>query len=214
MTFNWLIFCSGRVIEFYKGEEFNAAFDRLYSPGCKYGMWFFKNKPALTLIGSLNRSEAPKLLPERYMLEPLLLTFRLRNFMFEAFDEKILQLVEAHFISYYLKYDNRDSYLKKLQRHVKPFKVLTLDELEAGFVVSTSPLILCLLVFCIEWLITLKDLLVFLCIFGAYFEMRKKEQDKLIELKEFRIATLEIMFKKNLAKENDQIESSSSTQLE
>lgn len=123
----------------------------------------------------LNKTVPPKLLPERYMLDPYVMFIEHRNFMFEIFDKAIEQHLQAGFFSYCFATDDNVEYFKKRQKHEVPFKVLTLDELEAGFVVSTSPLVLSFAVFCFEWFVTLKDLVVFLFIFKTYFKIIQSE---------------------------------------
>lgn len=165
------------------------------------------------MIFELKKNKEPKLLPDRYLMDHTVLSFRLRDFMFEVFDEKIQQLVEGHFIAFHLQNDNRAELSEVVKRLEIPFKDLTIGELEAGFVVSTSPLILSLMVFCFEWLVTLKDLLVFLCIFKTYFKMRSSEQDQLIELGKMKIALLKIMLDEKSASRTN-IQSSSNTAQE
>lgn len=139
------------------------------------------------MIQAAGRSKAPKLLTERYMLQQDVLFFPQRHFLFEVFDRKIQQLSEAGLIDYYVEKVNEGWNPKKLEQHKKPFKVLTLGELEAGFMVSIAPLALSLLVFCIEWIVAMKDLLVFHFTFEAYFTLKKCEQDRQSELKKIKL---------------------------
>lgn len=115
--------------------------------------------------------------------------------MFEVFDSMIEKLLQAGFINCYLEHHENDlvAEFKRMEEHKMPFKVLTLDELKAGFVISISPLILSFAVFCFEWLISLKDLFVFLSIFKTYFKMRKDEQEKKIEWGKIKVVALQTL---------------------
>lgn len=153
-------------------EEHRVLFDRLYTSGNKIGIGYYKNRIFFKTITGLNRTEAPKLLPDRYMLQPDVILFKRRHFLSQLLDIKIQQLQEHGLIDYYIGKDDDEFNLNKLKKLQQPFKVLTLDELKAGFVISTSPLIISFVVFCLEWMVTLLDLLIFHSTFKAYFEMR------------------------------------------
>lgn len=107
----------------------------------------------LAIRGHLKRTEPPKLLPERYMLEKRALLFPPHNMFFEALDKKIQQLIEGGLIEYHLEkfYDRMKPARYATQK--ESFKVLTLGELEAGFVISLVPLVLSIVVFCVEKMI-------------------------------------------------------------
>lgn len=121
--------------------------------------------------------KAPKLLKDRYMLESLVFAFPRNHFLFEVFDRKLQQYIEGDLINYNTR-EWQESINRKTFQHKEPFAVLTFGELEAGFVVCLVPLILSGFVFCIEWLITLKNLLVFIIIFKKLFEEKYLEQKK------------------------------------
>lgn len=70
---------------------------------------------------------------------------------------------------------------KTLKESKEPFKVLTFDELEAGFVISVAPLLLAMLVFCFEWIVALKDLVVWFCIFKSFFNARQKSMEAILQ---------------------------------
>lgn len=108
----------------------------------------------------------------------MVLLFRQRHFLFLIFDRKIQQLLEAHVIGYYIKIDNEECNVKFHETFVPSFKVLTFGELKAGFVVSVAPLIMGLVVFCSEWTVRLKDLLVVLSISKTFFKIKHIEQDR------------------------------------
>lgn len=170
------------------------AFDRLYTAGSKTAICYYKSRNSHYYITALNKTKAPKLLPDRYMLQPTVMAFRPRNFLSEVFDRKIQQLLEANLIEHYIESDNEKTFhMKNLKKGEQLFKVLTLDELKAGFVVSFAPLLLSLVVFCFEWLVTLKDLFVFLITFKTYFRMKKHKQDQQIELNKIKMAAWKII---------------------
>lgn len=136
----------------WKITELFAAYERLYTPGTKTGVFYHIDMYNIAIQNHLKRIEPPKLLPERYMLEIRALFFVPHHFFFEAIDKKIQQLLEAGLIEYHLKshYTLRSENAAKLRKHTESFKVLTLGELEAGFVVSLVPLIISAFVFCVE----------------------------------------------------------------
>lgn len=207
-----IFFFSGKVIDNASYEEATAAFDRLYTAGTKTGMFYYKSKTSHDLITDLNKTEAPKLLSDRYLLQPSVLIFEHHHYLFEVLNKKFEQLLEAHLIEYYIERDNDEpSYTKRLKKQEKPFKVLTLDELEAGFVVSMAPLVLSFVIFCFEWLSPLKDLLVFLYIFETYYKIRQIEQDQQMQLGKFKIGALTKPYKDKLCSKISNIQNLSWT---
>lgn len=111
------------------------------------------------------------------MLEPRALLFlRFYDFLFEIFDRKLQQYVEADLVNYNIRRWKDRANPNFFEEIKEPFAVLTLDELEAGFVVCLVPLVLSIFVFAIEWMPTSKDLLVFLFIFKKYFQVKESEQ--------------------------------------
>lgn len=128
--------------------------------------------------GKLNRTEQPKLLKERLSLDYDSLYFESGHFLFDVFDRKIQQYFEADLINYNNRYFFELDNPKKFEKFKEPFAVLTLDQLEAGFVVCLVPLVLSIFVFGIECLITLKNLIVFNIIFAKYFYVKDIEQKK------------------------------------
>lgn len=190
-----IIFGRGNVVDDLTCEETAVAFNWLYTTGTKIGMFYFKNRISFCLMDAINTSVAPKLLENRYMFNQEVLLFRQRHFLFEIFDKKIQQLLEAHLMDSYLFRNNMNLLLKKFAKAEQPYKVLTLGELEAGFVVSTAPLILSLVMFWFEWIARLKDLLVVLSIFKTYFKIRHMEQEKQFELNAIKMAVQKRFFK-------------------
>lgn len=166
-------FSRGKVIDDWTRDDLYNAFDLLYSAGTKTGVYYTNDLFAQTIIKDTNNIEAPKLLPKRYLLLSEVLLFPQRHFLFEVFDRKIQQVLEADLLSVNLGEVLEGYDARKFKLFKEPFAVLTLSELKAGFVVSIAPLALSLMLFCIEWLVTLKDFLVFRFTFKAYFSMKK-----------------------------------------
>jgi hypothetical protein len=81
---------------------------------------------------------------------------------FEVFDEKIQQLFTAgivnHFVDEYKKYENLKRY-----KHLYPDgpRVLSLMDLEAGFVIWLASISFAMVVFVIEWMIRIRRWFVF-----------------------------------------------------
>lgn len=96
--------------------------------------------------------------------------------MFDVFDRKIQQYLEADLINYNNRFFLELKNPKKFEKFEEPFSVLTLEQLEAGFVVCLVPLLLSIFVFGFECLITLKDFIVFRIIFAKYFQIKDFEQ--------------------------------------
>lgn len=93
----------------------------------------------------------------------------------EILPKKLQQLNEAGLIEYYMRY-YFDAVSKIVLRTESGSKVLTLEELEAGFVVCMIPMGISLVAFCIEWLITLKHLTVYQFIFKKLFDSSLSSQ--------------------------------------
>lgn len=177
------IFCSrGNVIDDWKNPEFFDAYKRAYIAGSKTAVFYKKDMYLPVIRRKMNKTVPPLLLKERLMLEARALVFLRHHFLFDIFDRKLQQYVEADLVSYSTKEFNEANNPKKFEAHQEAFAILTLGELEAGFVVCMVPLVLSILVFFIEWMPVLKDLLVFLFIFKTYFDVKKLEQRNHSEL--------------------------------
>lgn len=153
-----------------------AAYERAYAPRSKTAILHQKIFYGLYVRQGLNRTEPPKLLKDRFMLEGRALKFERHHFLFEIFNRKLQQYLEADLVQFSVR--KMEEYInpKRYEVYKEPFSVLTLRELEAGFVVCLVPLILGVLVFAIEWMPTLKDLVVFKVIFENYFDVKNIEQ--------------------------------------
>lgn len=140
-------------------------------------------------IQAINKNDLPTLLKDRYMLEAQALQFPALHFLFEIFDRKLQQYIEADLINFNTRRWQEANDPHKFQQYKEPFAVLTLGELEAGFVLCIMPIILSILMFGIEWMRTLKDLFVFIFIFKTYFRIKKQEQSEHSEFMRIKITT-------------------------
>lgn len=152
-----------------------AAYERTYVPGSKTAVFYHQDLYNI-IKNNLNRTEPPQLLKDRYMLESRALLFAAHHFFFDIFNRKLQQYVEGDFINYNNRRWVEEYNPKKFKENKTPFAVLTLKELEAGFVVSLAPLALSILVFGLEWMQILKDLIAFLFIFKTLFKVKMLEQ--------------------------------------
>lgn len=132
-----------------------------------------------------------RLLKEPFISESCGMEMPRNNKMFEAFDLKTQQLFVAGIIDFYVAVNNEfldpNYYLKPklLTRkyletvYVKSFptgpQVLTLEHLEAGFVVWLGCLLFALISFVIEWIIRIKDLYIINCIWSSFYETKRSE---------------------------------------
>lgn len=120
------------------------------------------------------------------MLESYSLRLPPHHYMFDIFDRKLQQYIEADLVNYNTREYRENCNPKKYEEFKLPFAVLTFAELEAGFVVSLVPLVLSILIFAFEWLPNLKNLIIFLFVFKKYFEVKSHEQSehsKLMKIK-------------------------------
>lgn len=153
-------------------DELLAAFQRTYIPGSKTAVFYRKELYSGLIRKGLNKSHPPLYLKDRFMLENRALLLSLGMFA-DVFDRKLQQYIEADLVDYNCRQNKEDNNPKRFKEYKEPFAVLTLRELEAGFVVCLVPLLLTLVVFGVEWIITLKNLVVFLFIFEKYFDLKK-----------------------------------------
>lgn len=164
-----------RVVDQYTYQQLFAAYERVYKPGSKTAVFYHRDL-YLTMKAMLNKTEPPKLLETRLQLESRALIFSSHHFLFDIFDRKLQQYFEGGLINQNTKLWHHTRSPKKFKKFRESFAVLTFGELEAGFFVCVVPFILCIFVFVIEWMPSLKDLILFLLIFKKYFEVKETEQ--------------------------------------
>lgn len=134
---------------------------------------------------------------KRILKEPFITEFcgmeMLRNHkLFDAFDLKTQQLFVSGIIDYHAAFDREHSklnYYKPPKLFTKEYlentypksfpeegpNVLTLEHLEAGFVIWITCLCLTLTVLLCEWLFILKEFILLRHIFGSFYHMRKSQ---------------------------------------
>lgn len=119
-----------------------------------------------------------RLLDQRFWLDFYGMRFPRHHKFFETFDEKFQQMVTAGMIVTW-SHDHNEYLNPKYYEQFKNIfesgdepKVLTLQKLEAGFVICLASLLFALFAFIGEWLIRTKEYLVFTQIFTAYNEMK------------------------------------------
>lgn len=162
--------CRANVNDHIKAEFINA-YKRVYTAGTKMAIFGYEDD-FKRFNKLLNRSQLPNFLPESFGLESRVFLFPAFHFLFEAFDRKLQQYIEADLINYNIRAWS-ENFLERSDDRNEPFAVLKLKDLKAGFVVCLVPLVLSAFVFCIEWLVTIKNLMVFLIIFKKYFDFKK-----------------------------------------
>lgn len=96
--------------------------------------------------------------------------------------------IEADLIGYKTKELNKRNNPKQFEVYKEAFTILTLEELEAGFVVCKVPLALSIVIFAFEWILAMKDLKVFLFIFKKIFNVKEIEQRNHSELRKVKIS--------------------------
>lgn len=91
----------------------------------------------------------------------------------DVFDTKIEQILEAGLIDYldkdYSEYVNPKRYE---HLHPKGPEVLTLEHLRAGFIIWLVSVSFALFVFIAEWVVRLKDLLIYYYLFSAFYNFK------------------------------------------
>lgn len=164
--------------------------NRTYIPGSKTSVYYYKSAMFFTYIckNILHKTEHPKLLKDRFSLSPRALVFPRNHFLFDIFERKLQQYIEADLANYNLRFWDEQGNPKRFEVYKESFAVLTLSDLEAGFVVCLVPLAFSIFVFAIEWMQTLKDFVVVLIIFRKFFDIKKLEQSKHSELIKLKFA--------------------------
>lgn len=167
---------SANVIDNWHPPELFEALGRLYVAGSKTAVFYNRDQYSSVILKQIGKIVPPKCLQERYMLETRAIQLPTNDFFHEILDRKIRQFLEGGFIEFNTRHWQELNSPKKYEQYKEPFSVLTFKKMEAGFVVCLVPLCLSILLFCLEWMATLKVLMVFLMIFKKYFEAKNSEQ--------------------------------------
>lgn len=144
----------------------------MQEPGNKIAMESEFNQK-LHMASKYNASFEFKTLKKRLLFEPDVLLFPAHHRLYNTFNKNFKLMFEAGLLDFYIRNVQEVQKRKIHQEFEEPFKVLTLEELEAGFVVSLVPLLLALFVFIFEWFVALKDLLIVTLLFKAYFRLKE-----------------------------------------
>lgn len=106
------------------------------------------------------------------------LAFEYNHVFFETFNEKIKQLITGGIIEHYVQHVTADADPKRYEHlNVDEPQVLTMNHLEAGFVIWLFVLSLAVVIFLLEWIATFKDFLVFKNVLTAFLG-RKDRMEK------------------------------------
>lgn len=122
-------------------------------------------------IKETNGSILPRLHKERINLNSFGMVIPRNHKLYEIIDEKIQQLFTAGLVDFYsnefFKYESKKRYDHLY--HDKP-QVLTMKNLEAGFVIWLASLSLTLIAFVCEWFIRIMEFVIYKSIFKAFYE--------------------------------------------
>lgn len=162
-------------------RNFRSAFDLAYTSGSKSSSFYFPEQYNATVRVILGRTTPPDLLKERFMLESKVFLFRPHHFFFDVINRKLQQYIEGDLVNYNMKKWLESSNPRMYDEYKEPFAVLLLGELESGFVVSLLPFALAIIMFCFEWIPTLKNLIVVQYIFKAFYAEKQSEQELFAE---------------------------------
>lgn len=174
-------------------SQYFHALESLNIPGHKIGLFYTLDMYYDFIRRALNRTKAPETLKNRFSLESIVFLFLPLHFLYKVFDRKIQQYIEADLINYNVRTWREFNNPKKYEPYKLPFTILTLEELEAGFVISLVPLTLSLVVFCIEWMVMLENLIVFMYIFRNYFKTKLLEQKSYEETIKNKMAAAKVL---------------------
>lgn len=158
-----------------------------------------------------------RIIRKPFITESCGLSMMSNNKLFDVLDLKIQQLVAAGIIDYHLNVNKKlldpnyykkpklltREYLEKI--YVKSFpegpQVLTLEHLEAGFVVWLCCSSLALLTFVCEWILLLKDCLLIKYILSAFYEWKRMEPNLKILVNDRPLSSESITDKENKQQE-------------
>lgn len=166
-----MVFFRAKIADNFKTQEGIArAIESVQTPGNKAAMEIDLN--LLMELKQIGLKLESKTLKERFDAEHKVLYIQAHNRFFNSFNEKFKQMFEAGLFDHYIC-EAKEIYLRKTREKIlEPFKVLTLEELEAGFVVCLLPLLLAMAIFCCEWIVVSKNFAVAYFMLQAYFSQQ------------------------------------------
>lgn len=136
-----------------------------------------------------------RILNDRILLEMRVFTAERHHKLFDLIDRKMQQIFEG---GLFFPFTARLLMIldkKRFPLTKEAFKVLTFDELEAGFVICFASLLFGVSAFCLEWIVLLKDKIIVQRIFEGFFEIHREQFETQSENLGFKITVWEIIAK-------------------
>lgn len=138
--------------------------------GNKIGLEMRGETLLLSMINT-NNKVLQRLIGDKILTESTILVVEPHNKFFDFIDQKIQLMLEGGI--FYEHVNMRERFGMQKFEFIESFKILTFDELEAGFVICFVPLVLTIAMFCLEWMIVFKDFIIFRCIFDKFFKINQ-----------------------------------------
>lgn len=158
------------------------AFHDLFDPSFEGGLQIGYDQ-LMYHVKKSNGSILQRVLKEDLFINMLGLRFDMFHVFFEIFERKVEQLITGGIINYYIKQVTEDMNPKRYEHlYVNESKVLTMKHLEAGFVIWLFALSFAVMMFTIEWLIRLRDFLVFKYVFTEFCKQTERMKEVKIML--------------------------------
>jgi hypothetical protein len=145
-----------------------------------------------------------RILKQRVLVSPVGLFFPNNYQYFQIFDKKIEQLITSgianHYIEKYQVWTKQEAYEKfRHEFENNEAKVLTMHDLEAGFVIWMITISLAFTIYTLEWIGTLRAFLVINYVLFIFYDQKCKEckiisqQDTITIIKEIEENVVEMM---------------------
>lgn len=157
----------GKIIDVYQYLDF--VFDGIHDSKFKGAIYMHIDK--LYFAAEKSRGHIFQRLIKERIVEPMYgMRFPKNHKFYEIFDRKLQQIFEAGVSDRYVRELN-DRHQKRYSHlyHDGP-EVLTMEHLEAGFVVCLKPLLFACIAFVFEWIIRVVEFVICKSIFKAFFQ--------------------------------------------
>lgn len=158
-----------RVVPINSEEEFLIETFLIYNKSFKGAL----QEPALTYYHKVITSRGQllkRVMKERVDLETSGLSLPKNHKFYDLFNDKLQQLFQSGIISYYNEFWTEWLDPKRYAHlYMEEPQILTLEHLEAGFVIWLISLTFAVLVFVIEWFVRAKDFIVMKYLLNSYF---------------------------------------------
>jgi hypothetical protein len=183
--------CCRKVLAPYVESEFvDILYNKVHDQSFRGGIHIISRFLAGLSEGS--RGEIMRrLMKNPFMVQPCGMEFLPNDKFYDHFNNKIQQMISGgilqHLIAAYDKfldpkfYESPQLMTKEYLNEIYPKsfppegrKVLTMGQLESGFVIIAIFLLLSLVVFLLEWSRTWKDLVIWICILDAYYKLNRE----------------------------------------